>query len=172
MKLLQTIQLFDLRTFDWCLKRKHRQLFVGSSRWVSRTADGQLYIVAAIIFSLLDEWLLVHILAIGFTVERILYFILKNRLRRNRPQQTIPGYKSVIQPSDQFSFPSGHTSAAFLLMGVVSAFYPALGAPLLIWATWVGISRVMLGVHFPTDSVAGALLGYSISQYCLNLMIA
>ncbi len=172
MKLLQTIQLFDLRTFDWCLKRKHRQLFVDISRWISRTADGQLYIVAAIIFSLLDEWHLVKILAVGFTAERIIYFILKNRLRRNRPQQAIPGYKSVIQPSDQFSFPSGHTSAAFLLMGIVSAFYPTLGIPLLIWAIWVGISRVMLGVHFPTDSVAGAILGYSISQSCLNLMIA
>ncbi|MGH1486159.1 MAG: phosphatase PAP2 family protein [Cellvibrionaceae bacterium] len=171
MKLFNALHSLDLWTFDWCLKRKHRQLFVNLSRWVSRSADGYLYAIAALLFALSNQWLLVKILFIGFSVERILYFMLKNKLRRNRPQQAIPGYQSVIQPSDQFSFPSGHTSAAFLMMGIISAFYPILGIPLLIWAIWVGISRVMLGVHFPTDSVAGAILGYTISQYCLTLFL-
>jgi undecaprenyl-diphosphatase len=141
------------------------------SRWISRSADGYLYIFSAIMFALFQRWDIVKILAVGFACERILYFLLKNLLKRNRPQQSIPGFTSVIQPSDQFSFPSGHTSAAFLMMGLLSAFFPAVIIPLLIWATWVGISRVMLGVHFPTDTVAGALLGYSISQFSLHLFI-
>lgn len=169
MKLLQTIHLFDLRTFDWCLKRRHRLFLVALSRLVSRTADGHLYVIAAIFFSAMGLWVIVQLLVAGFLIERIFYFLLKNGLKRNRPQQSIPGFESVIQPSDQFSFPSGHTSAAFLMMGIISTFYPGLSIYLLIWAVWVGISRVMLGVHFPTDSAAGALLGYSISQLCLYL---
>jgi undecaprenyl-diphosphatase len=171
MKILSAIHLVDLRTFQWCLQRKHRQLFVQLSRWVSKSADGYLYAIIAAGFAVLQHWLLVKLLFVAVCIERGLYFILKNQLRRNRPQQTIPGYRSVIQPSDQFSFPSGHTSAAFLMMGILSAFYPVLAIPLLLWATWVGISRVMLGVHFPTDSVAGALLGYLISKCCLRFFV-
>lgn len=169
MKLLRTIHSVDLQTFDWCLQRKHRLLFITLSRWVSRTADGHLYGIAAVFFGLIGLWNIVNILFIGFLIERSLYFFLKNKLKRNRPQQAIPGFQSVIQPSDQFSFPSGHTSAAFLTLGITSAFYPSLSIPLLAWATWVGISRVMLGVHFPTDIVAGALLGYGISLFCLHI---
>lgn len=171
MKLLNAIHSVDLHTFDWCLKRKHRLFLIGFSRWISRTADGYLYLIAAVFFGLINQWQIIYLLALGFVLERSLYFVLKNKLKRNRPQQAIAGFKSIIEPSDQFSFPSGHTSAAFLTMGIISAFYPALGIILLVWAIWVGMSRVMLGVHFPTDSVAGAILGYSISQLCLNLML-
>ncbi len=169
MKILYAIHSIDLRTFNWFLERKYRASFVQMSRLVSRSADGPLYLIISCFLVVLNNWLLIKVLFIGFTIERISYFILKNKLKRNRPQQTIPGFISVIQPSDQFSFPSGHTSAAFLVMGLVMTFYPALTIALLLWAFSVGLSRVVLGVHFPTDSVAGALLGYSISQLCLTL---
>lgn len=171
MKLLDAIQIFDIQTFNWCLDRKHRLIFVQLSRWISRTADGHLYGIGAIVLALSGHWALFKLWGLGFIVERSLYFILKNKLKRNRPQQTIPGYVSVIQPSDKFSFPSGHTSAAFLTMGIISYVFPLATVPFLIWAIWVGISRIILGVHFPTDSLAGALLGYSISQLCLALFI-
>lgn len=170
MKLLNAIHSLDLWTFDWCLKRKHREGIVTMSRWVSRSADGYLYLLAGIIFILAQQWAITKALATGFVIERISYFILKNKLKRNRPQQAIPGFQSVIQPADQFSFPSGHTSAAFLMMGIISAFFPVLLWALLVWAVWVGVSRVMLGVHFPTDIVAGALLGFGISQLSLALI--
>lgn len=168
MKLLNVIHSFDLWTFDWCLKRKRRQLFVEVSRYISKSADGYLYAIAALFFALMSEWSIVKLMAVGFLLERSIYFLLKNKLKRNRPQQAIPNFQSIIQPSDEFSFPSGHTSVAFLMMGIVSFFYPSLLIALLIWATWVGISRVILGVHFPTDSVAGAMLGFSISQLCIT----
>ncbi|MEO0444371.1 MAG: phosphatase PAP2 family protein [Pseudomonadota bacterium] len=171
VSLFDVIHSLDLQTFDWCLKRKHRQLFVGLSRWISRTADGHLYAITGIICIALAQWQLVKVLSLGFVLERSAYFILKNKLKRNRPQQTIPGFQSVIQPSDQFSFPSGHTSAAFLMAGIIGALFTFVIVPLVIWATWVGISRVMLGVHFPTDSLAGAALGFTISQLSLSLIV-
>lgn len=170
MKLLRLLHIVDLHTFDWCLHRKHRSGLIILSRYVSKSADGYLYMIAALVFALTTHWQIVKFLFAGYLLERPLYFLLKNILKRNRPQQTIPGFKSVIQPSDQFSFPSGHTSAAFFFMGVISFFYPVLVIPFLLWAITVGVSRVMLGVHFPSDIAAGALLGYGISQFIiLNL---
>lgn len=172
MRLLQVIHHFDLRTFDWCLRRKHRQMLVEASRWVSKSADGYLYALFALTALLFQQWALFSALFIGFFIERVVYFFAKNQLKRNRPQQAIPGYISVIQPSDRFSFPSGHTSAAFLMLAIVDAFFPTAGLVLLFWAMSVGVSRVLLGVHFPTDTVAGAVMGYSIGHlaiYFLNI---
>ncbi|MGS2716554.1 phosphatase PAP2 family protein [Eionea flava] len=167
MRLLQYIHHVDLYTFDWCLKRKHHRRIVSISRWVSRTADGYLYAFATIMAAYFYRWDIVKILAITFSVERLCYFFLKNKLKRNRPPQVIPGYQSIIKPADQFSFPSGHTSAAFLVGTIGVTYDPIYWLLLLLWAPLVGISRVMLGVHFPTDIVAGSILGISIAQICL-----
>lgn len=170
MKLLQAIHMFDLRTFDWCLRRKRRELFINIARVISHTADGYLYLAIAVVLGFLKQWYLISILLVAFSIERILYFVLKNRLRRNRPPQAIPGFKSVIEPSDQFSFPSGHTSAAFLFAVIIASAIPLLIPLLFIWAITVGFARVILGVHFPTDTVAGALLGSSIAWSTLAVM--
>lgn len=171
MRLLRQIHHADLHTFDWCLKRKHHRHIVSISRWVSRTADGYLYAFAALMAGYLARWDIVSILIVAFLVERTCYFLLKNQLKRNRPPQVIPGYQSIVQPADQFSFPSGHTSAAFLVCTIGIAYDPVYWLLLLIWAPTVGISRVMLGVHFPTDVVAGSILGMSVATLCLYFMM-
>ena len=90
-----------------------------------------------------------------FALELPLYLLLKNFIRRERPR----GLPVFIRPSDRYSLPSGHTAAAFLMATVVAASFP-LWAPLLfVWAALVGASRLLLGVHYLSDLVAGALLG-------------
>jgi undecaprenyl-diphosphatase len=167
MRLLQQIHYVDLQTFDWCLKRKHHLRMVAISRWISRTADGYLYLFAALLTCYFLRWDIVKLLTVAFAIERTTYFLLKNKLKRHRPPQAIPGYQSIIKPSDQFSFPSGHTSAAFLVSSIAIFYDPIYWLLVVIWAPLVGISRVMLGVHFPTDIFAGCILGVSIAQLCL-----
>lgn len=172
MRLLQSIHYFDLLAFGWCLRRKHRKMFIALSRLISKTADGPLYVLSAVIMATYNYWHIVIVLAVGFSIERLIYFIAKQYFRRNRPPQVIPGFQSVIQPSDQFSFPSGHTSAAFLITGLLCTFFPPLCWGLYPWAIAVGTARVMLGVHFPSDILAGALLGHLLSLAALSISTA
>lgn len=162
MRILQSIHNVDVITFQWCLKRKHRALAVTISRWVSFSADGPAYVILGLILLASGHTDFAQLLMLAFLVERGAYKVFKSSFKRNRPPESIPGYKSVIIPSDQFSFPSGHTSAAFLVTTAVATCFPGTLFYVLPWACCVGAARVILGVHFPTDIIAGATLGTSI----------
>jgi undecaprenyl-diphosphatase len=65
----------------------------------------------------------------------------------------------LMLPPDQFSFPSGHAMTSFAIAASVSHFYPDLQVCLLFSAVSVAVSRIVLGMHFLTDVVIGALIG-------------
>jgi undecaprenyl-diphosphatase len=116
-----------------------------------------------------------HAILLAFFIERPLYFVLKNSFKRNRPAAALDNFVSVIIPSDKFSFPSGHTSAAFMMATLISYFSPSftdisLIVLLYLWATAIGFSRVILGVHFPTDTLMGAVLGVSTALFSLQML--
>lgn len=160
--LLLTIHRFDVLLFLWVMKRKHLILWARLCRIFSRTADGYAYPILG-----LSAWYyggevgssFALSLAAAFSFERPMYFVLKRGLKRNRPAAALPDYKSFIKPADQFSFPSGHTSGAFAIVALIALFYPQILYPALVWASLVGVSRVTLGVHFPSDILAGAVMG-------------
>ncbi|WP_066965524.1 phosphatase PAP2 family protein [Microbulbifer sp. Q7] len=129
---------------------------------LSRSADGWLYLVSPLLIALASPHLALQFLyscGAAFAIERTLYWTIKNTTRRNRPPEAIPGLRSIVVANDRFSLPSGHTSGAFLFVTLLSQCLNPLWALGYFWAAGVGTSRVGLGVHFPTDVCAGALLG-------------
>lgn len=87
-------------------------------------------------------------------------YLLKYSINRDRPYTTYP---DILPKSEDGSpsFPSGHTSSSFATAASLSLLYPKwyVIAPSFIWASSVGYSRMYLGVHYPSDVAAGALIG-------------
>lgn len=165
------IHQLDLRLFLALLALPRYPLISRIARAVSKTGDGWLYpflMPASII--LLEPEMKGRLMALalaGFILERCAYVLLKNLLRRPRPPEAIRGYASQITASDRFSLPSGHTSAAFFVATFLSFSVSLIFLPLYIWAFSVGLSRIALGVHFPSDILAGACLGSCIAVVIL-----
>jgi undecaprenyl-diphosphatase len=89
----------------------------------------------------------------------LVFKLLKSLSHRPRPCQFQPHCWAKVLPPDRFSFPSGHTMTAFSIALVVSYFYPGLEWPLYFLAISIGVSRIVLGMHFLSDVLAGAVLG-------------
>ncbi|MEO7051321.1 MAG: phosphatase PAP2 family protein [Rhodanobacter sp.] len=84
---------------------------------------------------------------------------LKRRTRRPRPFREHAGVITRAPPLDEYSFPSGHTLHAVSFGIVAASWFPVLTLPLATFAVLVAISRVILGLHYPTDVLAAAVLG-------------
>ena len=94
------------------------------------------------------------------SVMSILLFLgLKRLTGRRRPCQIEPHCWATLLPPDQFSFPSGHTMTAFAVAIPLAMFYPTLAIGLFFCALSIAMSRILLGMHFLSDVVAGALIG-------------
>ena len=89
----------------------------------------------------------------------LLFLLLKNLTGRKRPHALEPHCWATLLPPDQFSFPSGHTITAFAFTLAVGNFYPHLLGGLLFCALSVATSRIVLGMHFLSDVVVGAIIG-------------
>ena len=93
------------------------------------------------------------------SVGAMIFLVLKKVTGRKRPNALVPHCWATLLPPDQFSFPSGHTITAFAFTIAMGSFYPHLIGILLFCALSVATSRIVLGMHFLSDVVVGALLG-------------
>jgi undecaprenyl-diphosphatase len=128
----------------------------------TRCGDGWLwYGIAAIVgvFGGPMRFLALLSAATAVGVGIAVFLRLKRGFGRKRPCALEPHCWATLLPPDQFSFPSGHTITAFAVAISLGAFYPMMRAELLFCAASVACSRILLGMHFLSDVVAGALLG-------------
>lgn len=91
------------------------------------------------------------------------YRATKAATARPRPCAASAAIRAAARPLDRFSFPSGHTLQAVALTTVAVAHYPSLGVVLIPFCLLVAASRVVLGLHYPSDVLAGAVLGFLLS---------
>ncbi|MEQ8409486.1 MAG: phosphatase PAP2 family protein [Gammaproteobacteria bacterium] len=164
----------DTSTYRWLCTMQQQRSLLQANRWISRSGDGPLYVlIAALIYFTQPigylDFIKVGLLA--FLFELPCFMILKALIRRDRPFVQIPGSCYVIKPSDKFSMPSGHTAAAFLMAGLISYFYIEYVFLVYSLAALIGMSRIVLGVHYPSDVLAGAMLGTSAVFLSLVIII-
>ncbi len=88
-----------------------------------------------------------------------LFTSLKKMSGRRRPCELEPHCWATLLPPDQFSFPSGHTITAFSVAIALGLFFPLMLPALLFCAFSIAASRILLGMHFLSDVVVGAILG-------------
>lgn len=110
-------------------------------------------------------------ISISLAFSHVLIHFLKRIANRPRPNITLSNVNTFsISLYDQ-SFPSGHTTAAFSVAASIAFIFPEIGLFAIIMAGLVGMSRVYLGVHYPTDVLIGALIGIVSAFYIHQLMI-
>ncbi len=98
-------------------------------------------------------------LAAASGLATLLSQALKRSLTRARPDTAIAGFEALAENPDRFSFPSGHTAAAFAVAVAYAGEPWGLGPMATLLATGIGLSRVYLGAHYPLDVLAGGVLG-------------
>lgn len=90
--------------------------------------------------------------------------LIKNIVQRPRPFVTFTDLQIIIPTPSEYSFPSGHTSSSFAAAAVFYRYLPKkAGVPSVILAGLIGFSRLYVGVHYPTDVIAGVIMGILLS---------
>ena len=112
--------------------------------------------------------LLAAVLAVSVGIA--LFLSLKRACGRKRPCALEPHSWATLLPPDQFSFPSGHTITAFAMAVSMGAFYPVMLIGLLFCAFSVALSRILLGMHFLSDVLAGAAIGATLGYTAALLL--
>jgi undecaprenyl-diphosphatase len=128
----------------------------------TRAGDGWLWYamgLAILLFGGEERFAALGAAATAAALSVLLFLGLKRFAGRRRPCEIEPHCWTTLLPPDQFSFPSGHTMTAFAVAVPMLLFYPTLAPGLLFCALSIAMSRILLGMHFLSDVIAGAALG-------------
>jgi undecaprenyl-diphosphatase len=140
-------------------------------RIISRLGDGIVWyaVIVALPFVMgldrLREGLAAsaHMLIAG-AFGLVTYKLLKSKLVRERPFISFDAIECAMPPLDRYSFPSGHTLHAVLFTSIAIVYAPALAPLLAPLVALIALSRVVLGLHYPSDVLVGAFLGWLIAR--------
>lgn len=139
---------------------------------ISRLGNGLFWYLLMALILLLDPvngaWVCLQMLSLG-VLGVLIYKLLKRRFIRRRPYQRLPSLTTRVAPLDAGSFPSGHTLHAVGFSVIAGLAYPWLAPFLILFSGLTAIGRVILGLHYPSDVMIGALIGLANAGLILHL---
>ena len=141
-------------------------------RIASRLGDGLIWYALILALPLLYGAAGVRpaiVMAVTGALGVALYTLLKGLLARERPFITHTAIDPAAAPLDRYSFPSGHTLHAVSFAWQASAHFPQLGWVLLPLTALIAGSRVVLGLHYPSDVLAGAAIGAALAELGMSV---
>ncbi len=161
---------------SWCLRANRVCARRGALRYfaaVSQLGDGLFWYTLMAALVLLNGMAglraSLHMALTGLAALT-LYKLLKRWTRRPRPFASDVRIHAWVAPLDEFSFPSGHTLHAVAFSLVAMAHYPILGVLLVPFTASVAVSRVVLGLHYPSDVLAATAIGSALAALSLWLV--
>ena len=140
--------------------RRRRQSVTYILKFLCRLHDPDVLCMLILALALVHGGIYAERITIALVVTSFLVVAVKRTVRRARPS----AHLQECVPPDQFSFPSGHTAAAFAIALAMFGVYPLIVPSMLVLAMLVGYARMYLGVHYPVDVMAGAALGMLIGS--------
>lgn len=169
---LQQISRWDAELCAFCNRRSRNFTVRNLFRVVSRLGDGVFWyaLMVMLLLQYQDAALpaVLHMIAVGL-VGTACYKFIKGKTLRPRPFNVYPAIVCAGKTLDQFSFPSGHTMHAVAFSIVALSHFPGLFWLVVPFAALVALSRPILGLHYPSDVLAGAVLGAAIAATSLTL---
>jgi undecaprenyl-diphosphatase len=165
----------DAAEYRLCRRLNHGAAFAVPRRIfqvASRLGDGTIWyvLILALPFIYGREALRpAAVMALTGALGLLVYKVLKRAFVRERPFITHAAIDPAMPPLDRYSFPSGHTLHAVSFALQASMHFPQLAWVLIPLALTIAASRVVLGLHYPTDVLAGAVLGASLGGLGLSL---
>ena len=135
--------------------------------------SGAIWLIISLVLLLFKKTRVIGIMCIVALVLSILIdnILLKHLVERARPFDDLTNITSLIQKPTDYSFPSGHTGSSFACAGVLYKKLPKkFGIPAIVLALLIGFSRLYLGVHYPSDVLAGMAIGIIISYFSVVLV--
>lgn len=160
---METLLRLDGEVLLWIQENMRTDLMTTIMRGITRLGDnGCLWIVLAVVLLVIGK---TRRVGAASALSLLLTFIvvnlgIKNIVERVRPYEVIEGLTRLVPPEESFSFPSGHSAHAFAVGVVIFLMLPRkVGIPVLVLAFLIAISRMYVGVHYPTDVLAGIVIG-------------
>jgi undecaprenyl-diphosphatase len=165
LQLAEFLQAADLRAVHRATRTVRRPLFKALAITISKLGNGWIYPLLLAI--LLAKWgvssvKIITSAALSATLLHAIYPIMKKWFGRRRPFETAPDLQSLLATLDSHSFPSGHTMTMVGVLTPIVMLWPAALLSAAAIAIGMGWSRVATAHHYPSDVLAGAILGMGV----------
>ena len=175
MTILQWIQNMDAQILLFIQQYIRKDIFDGFWKTITFLGDGGWFWIALGVILLIPKktrkagFTALIALAIGAVFTNL---GLKQLVARTRPYDAVEGLVPLVAKLKDFSFPSGHTCASFSCAVVYYKMYPDIkGKGAMVLAVLIALSRLYVGVHYPTDVLGGAIVGWLSAILALKISV-